>query len=101
MRFSGWQSRFWQRYRPGGGASGGTHAAGSGSSGSSGSGGGGPRRSLYEELKDGTAYLLKGMAVIYLVREYLVEFMVVSSGAESGEPAGLVRRADWRAYFVL
>ena len=100
MRLSGWQSRFWQRYRPGGGgahAGGGAHPAGGGGASSSGSSGGGasssgsssgsgsgPKRPLFEELKDGTAYLLKAMAAIYLVREYLVEFMVVraSVGAE-------------------
>ena len=81
MRLSGWQSRFWQRYRPG---SGGAHAAGGGGGSSSGSSSGsGPKRPLFEELKDGTAYLLKAMAAIYLVREYLVEFMVVrASGRE-------------------
>ena len=33
MRFSGWQSRFWQRYRPGAGSSSGGGARGAGTSG--------------------------------------------------------------------
>lgn len=63
-------SRFWRRYRP----------SGAGFSSGSGGGGAGSRGNtpLLQDLADRAAYFVKAVAAIYIVRENLVEFTVVS-----------------------